>query len=49
MNLIFILSCLFNIQGKEPYLYDFIQKKKKKDFGFNLDIYKPILSNLEWW
>ena len=28
MNLIFILSCLFNIQGKEPYLYDFIKKKR---------------------
>ena len=35
MNLILILSSPFNIQGREPYLYDFL---KKNDFGLYSDV-----------
>ena len=37
MNFVLILSCPFSIQGKEPYLCDFI-----KILGLYLDIFKPI-------
>ena len=39
MNLI-LVSCLFNIQGREPSMCDFVKKKKK--FGLYSDIYRLI-------
>ena len=41
MNLILILSCPFNIQGREPNLYDFV-KKKNFNVGLYSDIYRLI-------
>ena len=29
-----ILFCLFSIQGREPYLYDFVKKNKQTNFMF---------------
>ena len=40
MNLILILSCSFNIQGKELYWYDFV--KKSLHVGLYSYIYGPI-------
>ena len=37
MNLVCILSCLFNIQGREPFLHDFVFIKNL-NIGFHSDI-----------
>ena len=52
MNLIVILSCLFVIQGREPYLYDFVPKKIKQKILTFVCIQTAtdwFLSNLVWW
>ena len=41
------LLCLFNIQGREPYLIDFVKKKKKKkkkknQTNFTIGLYSDI-------
>ena len=41
MNLILILSFPSDIQGREPFLYDFI-KKKNSNVGLYSDICRPI-------
>ena len=48
MNLILILSGLFNIQGKEPYLYNFI-RKKSLTLACNQTFTDWFLSILVWW
>ena len=40
MNVIFILSCSFNIQGREHYLHDFVENNF--NVGFYLNIDRPI-------
>ena len=44
MNLIFILCCPFDVQGREPYLCDFV-KKDINDCLYS-DIYRPVSFNL---
>ena len=43
MNLILILSYL---EGREPYIYDFAKKKKKKNIGLYSDICRLIFFKL---
>ena len=42
MNLILILSHPWNIQGREPYLYDFLKKQTNKQTNFNVALYSDI-------
>ena len=48
MNAVPILSCLFSIQRREPYLCDFAEKKRTHTFTVGLcqHIYRPISFNL---
>ena len=39
MNLILIWSCLFNIQGREPYLYDLVKKQQQQQQTFSIGLY----------
>ena len=42
LNLILILSCLFSIQGRELYLYDFVKNTQPFNVDLNSDIYRLI-------
>ena len=40
INLMLIWSCKLNVQGREPYLYDFV--KQNFNIGLHSDIYRPV-------
>ena len=48
-NLILILAHLIDIQGREPYLCDFMNKKNNSNAGFHSEIYQLMSVQLDVW